>query len=1051
MTKRIGISLWLLVAAAWITPCFAAGDDDYRKQVIEHWMRGIRVSNDKTGSGVAPEQDAAGAVNGDRFDKGSGFHTQADRDAWWQVDLGKVYPIGKIIVANRPSAEGRAKKLEILFSSDETKWDLAYTHNGKTFFGGTKGTEPLTVSFAGKPARYVRMQLHNEFLHLNEVEVYALGDDRTNVALRKFATQSSTSPQSSDHGDANAPKLAVRVGKKDIEDVLALTERTLGYVTKAKPLPEQAKQFNAMQQQWTSGAVRSSQYDSFYIQVRTLRRNIIFSHPALDIEKILINRNPPTKYSHNGDQHLGIHSRVGPGLTMLTNWKVNPRTTTILAGKLPVGATRNPDLNYDADKVVFAYCDQSGPDSLRKRFFLYEAAIDGSWVRQLTGTERDNLATWHNRATVVVEDNDPCYLPDGEIVFISTRSQSFGRCHGGRYNPAWVLYKCDNNGDNIHQLSYGNENEYEPAVLNDGRIIFTRWEYTNRHEMLFHKLWTCRPDGTSVAHYYGNDTLAPMEVLESTAIPGTDKIVATAQGHHSYNTGTTVIVDTTFEDNGETPITHVTPETPYSETYGWPSPHFSHPYPVNEELFFVSRANHKIPPQGHTPPVNDRAIYLVDTLGGRELIFEDPNVASFSPIAIRKRVRPPVIPPMTPADAPDFGTVYVQNAYLTRNDPEKKIQPGTIKAIRVNAIGVQPRAHRSPCSMTVPVEIPKKVLGTVPVNADGSAYFKVPAGVSLQLQILDQNGMAVLTEKSFFYMQPGETRSCVGCHEPLGASPGKVDHRKYGKLPLMDLTPPAGPQYKGGLSFMRTVQPVLDRYCIGCHGLDKVEKGNVSLVHDGKMTWPRSLEELVNRGEHRVGLKSYTNDALKNFGRAYTFYSFGSKIPPMLLKNHGNTNIDKASFQRIIDWLDLNAQCYGDLFPNKVEERKFDAKALVELRAYARQLFGDKIAAQPERALVNPAQPDESRILMAPLSLAAGGWGQMPNGWKTKDDPGYKKMAELVNKCIVKNPNENDNGWEPAFNQGGGEDWIVKDRTDFLQRLKLQKKGPAGVPVTIAQ
>ena len=231
-------------------------------------------------------------------------------------------------------------------------------------------------------------------------------------------------------------------------------------------------------------------------------------------------------------------------------------------------------------------------------------------------------------------------------------------------------------------------------------------------------------------------------------------------GHHSYNTGTTVVIDTTKGENGETPVQKITPETPYSESQGWPSPHYSHPYPINEELFLVSRANHRVHKQGMTPPEADRAIYLVDTLGGRELIYEYPTVASFSPIPVRKRTPPPVLASVLKKDAPKEGTLFVQNAYLTRNDPEKKIKPGSIKAIRVIAIGVQPRVRRTQCSMTVPVEIPKKILGTVPVNADGSAWFKAPSGVALQLQILDASCRAILTEKSYFYLQAGENRSC---------------------------------------------------------------------------------------------------------------------------------------------------------------------------------------------------------------------------------------------------------------------------------------------------
>lgn len=812
--------------------------------------------------------------------------------------------------------------------------------------------------------------------------------------------------------------------KPRVEAVLVLCDKTLVFLDQAGA---RTASFKAELQVLVERADQTDDWRGLFLDARLLRRRMIMAHPALDFERILINRNPPTTYSHNGDQHLGRHSRIGPGLSILEDWKSgSPRVTAILKDKLPSGATRNPDLHYDADRVVFAYCDHTRPG--HKRYFIYEAAIDGSWVRQLTGTATDPLQTWDNRATVLIEDNDPAYLPDGDLVFISTRSQTYGRCHGGRYNPAWVLYRSAANGDHIRQLSYGNENEYEPSVLNDGRVVFTRWEYTNRHEMLFHMLWWCRPDGTMVSNFYGNDTLHPMMVTEASAIPGTHKVVATAMGHHSYSTGTVIVIDTNKGENDEEPLTHITPETPYSETHGWPNPHYSHPYAITEDLFLVSRANHNVPPQGRVPPPNDRGIYLIDTLGGRELIYEDPAVASVSPIAVRPRERPTVLSSVLPENAPAYGTVFVQDAYLTRNDPENLIKPGDISAIRVLALGVQPRARRSPLHMQVPVEIPKKVLGTVPIRENGSAHFTVPANVSLQLQILDHQDRAILTEKSFFYLQAGESRGCIGCHEPVGTTADMTAMARVARTAPVDLTPAAGPDYEGGLSFMRTVQPVLDRHCISCHGLDSTKK-NVNLVHDGKLTWPQSYIALVQRGNHRLGEKRYTGGA-NNISRPYQYYAYGNKVSHMLVDNHSDVNMDRDSYRRIIEWLDTNAQAYGDLFPNKLEERRINEQALGTLRAHIREHFGDKIAAQPERALINTAQIDESRILMMPLSRDAGGWGQIER-WNSRDDPGYQTMLELVEQCIVRDPNENTFGWTPTLEAGAGERWVFEERERF--------------------
>lgn len=1040
--------------------------DDYRQNLEQRWLRSVSGSVDT--ETVKPWQDAFGGVDGNRYGK-VGFCTEKEKLAWWQVDMRKPVPIDRVVLCCSSSKRYRTGKFELLISLDAKDWQRVYIHDGSEFKGGKKAKkaamQPLVIPADGKKARFVRLQAEYGLLAFNEVEVYRVGSPseqdyaemrekqalisrkKFNMAFRCKATQSSASRystkslsndsrRSKDDSTGDLSGSIVKTG--DIESVLDLTDRTLEYVQQEIKLSAESKLLKALHEQWDAKKVSPGRYNDFYLKVRHLRRKIIFSHPDLDFEKILINQTPPTKYSHNGDQHLGQHSRIGPGLALLSDWKRAPQVDEFLKDKLPAGSVRNPDLHFDAEKVVFAFCDHTRPG--QRRFFLYEAALDGSFVRQVTGTKRDPFKTWGGRATVFIEDNDPAYLPDGDIIFISTRSQSYGRCHGGRYNPAWVLHRCDPNGEVIKQISFNNENEYEPAVLNDGRIAFTRWEYTNRHEMLFHMLWSCRPDGTDVSNYYGADTIAPMMVVEASAIPDTHKIVATAQGHHSYNTGTTIVIDKNIGENFEEPLTHITPETPYSESQGWPNPHYSHPYGINEELFLVSRAGHRVHKQGQLPPVNDRAVYLVDSLGGREFIYENPEVASFSPIAVRKRVLPPVLPSMLPENAPEYGTLFVQNAYLTRNDPEGLIKPGMIKAIRVNELGVQPRARRAALSMTVGVELPKKVLGTVPVDEDGSAFFKVPANVALQMQILDKNGMALLTEKSFFYMMPGENRSCIGCHEQPGMSPDMKKLAKNARRRPVDLKPAAGPKYPGGMSFHRTVQPVLDRYCIKCHGLKENPPKGVNLIGEANV-FPGSMKELIKRGEHKVGLKSYMGggigdaNAQRNISRPMRYFAHGNKIPKMLLENHGKVNMDHDSYMRIIEWLDLNAQATGDLFPNKIEERRLDNNKMKTLRQYIRQEFGDKLADQPDHALVNPVLPEESRVLMLSLSVKDGGWSEKGN-YKSKADPGFKKLSELIEDCIIRTKNENQNGWWPTLECGGGEEKFIRERKRYIDSLK---------------
>ena len=560
--------------------------------------------------------------------------------------------------------------------------------------------------------------------------------------------------------------------QKSPQDLIELYEKTLAYVSKSVRVSDKDLSYG---KKLCSAIIESSDQTKQKNLLKTLlrfRRKILFQHPDLAFKNLMVNRCPPGKYSHNGDQHLARHGRVGPGITVLQNWKSRKLSAkSLFAGRLEAGTYRSPDIHFSGNKLLFSYAPiKAGEDSRKRRYFIYEGAIDGSWVRQVTGTKKDKLKTWDNRATAIVEDTDPCYLPDGSVVFISTRSQTFGRCHGGRYNPSWVLYRCDKEGKIFKQLSYGNENEYDPSVIADGRIVFSRWEYTSRHEMYFHMLWSTRPDGTGVANYFGNDMLFPMMITQQEQMPDSQKVVAVATGHHSYSTGTVIIIDTKLGENGEQAITRLTPETGYPETsgIGWPAPHYSHPFPVNNELFFVSKAHHPIEKQGQIPKENNRGIYLIDIFGGQELIYEDSEVASFSPIPVRSKKRPRRLTSNLSKKKSNYGTVYIQNIYETQNDPENVIKPGSIKKVRVNALGIQPRAKRTALHSTVSVEIPRKVLGTADVREDGSALFRVPAGVSIHLQALDKDGEAVLSEKSFWYVQPGEVRSCVGCHEKNG-------------------------------------------------------------------------------------------------------------------------------------------------------------------------------------------------------------------------------------------------------------------------------------------
>ncbi|MCU0978044.1 MAG: hypothetical protein MUF25_02635, partial [Pirellulaceae bacterium] len=269
-------------------------------------------------------------------------------------------------------------------------------------------------------------------------------------------------------------------------------------------------------------------------------------------------------------------------------------------------------------------------------------------------------------------------------------------------------------------------------------------------------------------------------------------------------------------------------------------------------------------------------------------------------------------------------------------------------------------------------------------------------------------GLAVMTMRTFTHLQPGERAGCVGCHEPRTSSPAIQPAPAAAQL-VLQLQPPAGPQYPGGLSFAKTVQPVLDRYCIDCHGL-KDTAGEIDLLgtidaseENVAASYQRLLPSAAYAaltGDGRlVKIAQYGGETW--YSRPKDYFAHGGTLAQLLRQGHEGVKLDPDSLQRIIEWLDLNAPLYGTYSWNKDEWRRPDAEGERRLRAHVRQRFGDELAEQPFAALVNVALPDESRILKAPLALAAGGWGQIERGgWTSAGDPDYETLRRLVHAAI---------------------------------------------------
>jgi len=756
-----------------------------------------------------------------------------------------------------------------------------------------------------------------------------------------------------------------------------------------------------------------------------LIRRVIFSHPALDFEELLVDVRQLPMYYHNVDQYLGQHSYPGEGLVALSDWKSgNPQERYITRGKLPLGATQHPDISYDAKKVLFGFCDHTESDPQKRRYLIYEAAVDGSYVRQVTGTKDDpwDKSRRHGYQSVMIEDFDPHYLPDGDFVFNSTRVQCIARCHAGRNAPSFVIYRGSLDGREVYPLSYGEANELDPAVLNDGRIIYNRWEYVNRHDCKFHKLWTMKPDGTGAANFYGNLTAVPLSIAEPRAIPGSGKVMATATAHHSFTAGSIILIDPLKGLEGPDPVYRLTPEVLYPEAQGWEMDGtYKSPFPLTEKMFFAAYSPYPHFHQGQGPHGAENfgkrgqrpdayAIYLVYHMDGRayrQLVYQPKGaISAMTPIPVRPRPLPPAVPSALVKGAQTGeGRYYVQNVYESMHAIEK----GSVKYLRVNALYNQP-SPRVPHRGWVMDEVAKGVLGTVPVNADGSTAFAMPSGTPVQFQLLDERKMCVMNMRSFVYLQDGESVSCVGCHEnrmaspPAGINPAATVH---------PLQPIPGVDATAGFNYVATVQPVLDRLCIRCHGLEtlsgKVDLTGTYIERDperypnGKVRMPRSYDYLVRNPKY---YKLMDRNCETDFSTPKDYLSHTSELPAFLLKHAAKQGftLSDDDWERIVTWLDVNAQLYGNYSFNRPEERRADPAGEQALRASIKDLFGEKLAAQPFEALVNNGCIEESRILKAPLAAAGGGWGQLRNGWATAQDAGYQRMLALVQGALTPLP-----------------------------------------------
>lgn len=869
-------------------------------------------------------------------------------------DLGAVYEISgfEYIPRSDGTRNGTIKDFEFYVSDDAKKFGPAFT-NGTFQNSDSKNT----VLFDGKPAkgRYIRLRALSEisgrqWTSIAELRLISEGvrfvakpvtHNLANKDLSELQIQYEVLKQDLKKRDRithfadqtfHADSLILKSDRDPLDIVLRRTDALLNDLK----LAITAAKFNAMSQELDqliilSDATEVSQTEKrfeLFEKASKLRRKIAFSNPLLDFDKILFIKRHRATFNHMCDQYYGINVLPGGGVCVISNpFSDDPQVKDILADSvvdkgrlkgqnLTDGSFLSPDLSYDGDKIIFAYVECKGDTEHRhhtdpskghwnqqRSYHLFSANVDGSSLTQLTD------GTWN--------DFDPVWLPNGRVAFITERRGGYLRC--GRTCPTYTLYDMAPNGSDIRCLSPHETNEWQPSVTNDGMIIYTRWDYVDRHGCTAHQPWITYPDGRDSRSVHGNFSrkqLRPDMELDIRAIPDSRKFISTAAPHHGQSFGSLVMVDPQVEDDDAmAPLKRITPEVDFPETQGGAQV-YGTPWPLSEKYYICAYDPSMTPGvgrQGKKATRGDYGIYLVDVFGNKELIYRDPEIASQSPMPLRPRTTPPVIPDKSirvPAGTDATATLAVVNVYDTLKPWDEDLKITDMRVYQILPMTVPSGNPPHEISLREPtagdsVVLARYVLGTVSVEKDGSAYLTVPADKELFFQVLDENGLAIQSMRSATYLKPGENLVCQGCHEPKQRAPQAPK-----SLPLAMRRAPSKlrPDVDGTnpFSYPRLVQPVLEKNCLECHQKhpDKAPRLDSEVVVKGRQKWYASYFSLTPK----YGFWSYGDSHRTIPGK---FGARASKLYKMLKDGHHDVKLSKEDMHCITIWLDSCSIFYG--------------------------------------------------------------------------------------------------------------------------------------------
>lgn len=631
------------------------------------------------------------------------------------------------------------------------------------------------------------------------------------------------------------------------------------------------------------------------------RRSILLGNPLLDIDKIVVSRfklgsrarqamapELGTQANNWSNQESARRSGFESEIVELSNLRGDVQKRTVFK---PQNSSSVADLklHWDGSRVMFT---ATQPDN---RWNVFEAQMDGTGVKPLIENAEPDL-----------EFYDGTWLPDGRVIANTNIGYQGVPCVSGD-DPVGNMVLYNPKDKSLRRLTFDQDANWNPVIMSNGRVMYTRWEYTDLTHYYSRIVMNMNPDGTEQKALYGSGSMFPNSTFDMQPLPGrASAFVGIISGHHGVaRSGRLILFDPSKSRKGAVGMLQEIPhrnrpivELIKDELVNGVWPQFIKPFPLNDKYFLVAA---KLDPNALW------GIYLVDVYDNVTLLAETEGEGFISPIPVKKQVTPPAIPDKVNLKDKE-ATVFIQDIY--EGEGLRGVPRGIVKSLRLHAYEyayVKTTSDHNWHGIQSGWDI-KRILGTVPVEEDGSVIFKIPANTPISIQPLDENGVAIQWMRSWLTGQPGEVVSCVGCHEDQNqiAMPKRVIASQ--KAPSKLTLPEGGVR---SFTFDLEMQPILDRACIACHN----GEGKAFDLRGGK-------KDNRGYGTSYLNIHPYVHrqggEGDMVVLQPYEYHPNTSELVRVLKKGHHNVKLTDEEWKKIYNWIDYNAPDKGYFNANKI-------------------------------------------------------------------------------------------------------------------------------------